>query len=97
MQKKVIRIVTHSKYTAHTTPLFQNLNILPYKSLITQSKLLIMHTIHYQTAPSSLHNLWPKNSDLNPHYQLRNNEEYSIPRVNYSFFSNSPAYSFTSL
>ena len=93
MQKKVIRIVTGSNYTAHTTPLFQSLNILPYKSLISQSRLLLMHSIHYKTAPPALLNLWPRNADINPHYQLRNNEEYSIPRVNYTFFTNSPAYS----
>ena len=56
-----------------------------------------MHTIHYQTAPSSLINIWPKNNDRNPTYELRNINDYKIPRVNYSFYTRSPAYSFPTL
>ena len=97
LQKKIIRIITNSSYAAHTTPLFHKLNILPYPSLIDHSKLIIMHSIHYQTAPSALINLWPKNNERNPTYELRNNNDYLIPRINYSFFSRSPAYSFPSL
>ena len=40
MQKKAIRIITNSSYTAHTLPLFNNLGILQYTDLITQSQQL---------------------------------------------------------
>ena len=97
LQKKIVRIITHSNYTAHTEPLFKKLNILPYRSLITYSKLTLMHSIHYKTAPSALLNIWPRNADLNPNYALRNINEYFVPRSNFSFFINSPAHSFTTI
>ncbi len=56
-----------------------------------------MHNIHYETAPASLLNLWPKNVDRNQNYNLRNNNDYQIPRANYNFYTRSPAYSFTTL
>ncbi len=97
LQKKIIRIITLSGYSSHTSPLFKNLKILQYPDLINQSKLNIMHTIHYETAPSSLLNLWPKNQIRNRNYELRNTDDYEIPRSNYAFFTRSPAYSFTKL
>ena len=97
LQKKVICIITYSQYSAHTTPLLYKLQILKYPLLIDHSKLIIMHSIHYHTAPSSLINLWPRNIDRNLMYQLINNENYKIPRANYTFFTKSPAYSLPSI
>ncbi len=97
LQKKAIRIITNSSYSAPTSQLFTKLKILPYPSLIEHSKLILMHSIHYKTAPPSLHNLWPLNIENNPAYNLRNNNDYKIPKINYSFYSRSPAYSFTQL
>jgi hypothetical protein len=34
LQKKIIRIITNSSYSAHTEPLFQKLNILPLEKVI---------------------------------------------------------------
>ena len=80
----------NSSYSAPTSPLFSKLKILPYHSLIDQSKLILMHSIHYHTASHSLHNLWALNADKNLTYNLRNNNEYKITRVNYSFYTRSP-------
>ena len=63
IQHKIIRIITHSPYRSDTAPLFTKLNIMPYHALIDHSKLIIMHSIHYNTAPESLRNLWPKNEE----------------------------------
>jgi hypothetical protein len=53
IQKKAIRIITGSTYTAHTAPLFAQLQILPYELIIKQAKLLFMHSIEYNYAPHS--------------------------------------------
>ncbi len=53
IQKKAIRIITDSTYTAHTAPLFDQLQILPYELIIKQAKLLFMHFIEYNYAPPS--------------------------------------------
>ena len=52
IQKKAIRIVTNSTYTAHTAPLFAQLQILPYELIVKQSKLLFMHSVEHNYAPN---------------------------------------------
>jgi len=93
MQKKAIRIITHSTYTASTEPLFTSLKILPFYSQITLSNLSLMHSTHHSYAPKSLLNLWPKNSLRNLAMNLRNSDDYSLPKVNHSLFKKFPAYS----
>ena len=83
IQRKIIRIITHSSYPSDTTPLFTKLNIMPYHTLIDHSKLIIMHSIHYNTAPESLRNLWPKSEDREINHSLRNANDYTIPKINY--------------
>ncbi len=61
IQKKAIRSITNSAYTAHTAPLFVQLQILPYELIVKQSKLLFMHSIEYSYAPSSFSDIWTKN------------------------------------
>ena len=94
MQKKAIRIITHSTYTANTEPLFTSLNILPLHKQITLSNLTLMHSTHNDYAPNSLLKLWPRNTNRNLTMNLRNSLDYSLPKVNYSFFKKFPAYSF---
>jgi hypothetical protein len=47
IQKKAIRIITNSAYTAHTAPLFAQLQILPYEHLIKQAKLLVPRRLYF--------------------------------------------------
>jgi hypothetical protein len=51
VQKKAIRVITHSRYNDHTAPLLINLGILPYDKITEQSKLMFMHSIEYNYAP----------------------------------------------
>ena len=97
IQRKIIRTITHSPYRSNTDHLFTKLNIMPYHALIDYSKLTIMHSIHYNYAPESLRNLWPTNLTREINHNLRNTNDYSIPRINYSFFSRSPSITFTTL
>jgi len=90
LQKKVIRIVSNSNYRAHTEPLFKQLKILPYPKLIEQSKLLFMHSVHYNYAPPIFSNVWPKNDSRNINQHLRNSEQYTIPRPKTSSFTRFP-------
>jgi hypothetical protein len=61
IQKKAIRIITRSSYTAHTEPLFAQLQILPNELILKQAKLLFMHSIEYNYAPPSFRGIWTKN------------------------------------
>ena len=45
LQRKCVRIISKSKFNAHTEPLFYSSQILPIHDLILQQKLLSMHSI----------------------------------------------------
>ncbi len=94
MQKKAIRIVTLSTYNAHTAPILAQHNLLPYKDMITQAQLHFMHSVHYNYAPPIFTGLWPRNTDRNIEHTLRNAQEYTIPRANYTLFKKTPPYTF---
>jgi len=76
-----VRTIQGSKYNSHTDPIFYSLKILPLPDLITQQILNFMHSIVYDYAPASLQREFPINQ-LNREYQLRNNEDFLIPRIN---------------
>ena len=44
LQKKIVRIITHSKYYAHTDPLFKELGLLKVKDLFAISQLKFLYT-----------------------------------------------------
>jgi hypothetical protein len=57
----ILQVYSYWQYTAHTAPLFAQLQILPYELIVKQSKLLFMHSIEYSYAPSSFSDIWTKN------------------------------------
>jgi hypothetical protein len=79
IQKKAIRIISYKIYNTHTSPLFKDLNILPFNQLLTYNKLLFMHSVIYKYSPSSFYRIWLTNRELGPTYDLRNTDELIIP------------------
>jgi hypothetical protein len=96
LQKKVIRIISNANYNAHTAPLFEQHKIMPYHTIITQASLHLMHAAHFKYAPSPFHDIWSTNADRNPDLNLRNAEDYYIPRAKLSLFQRSPLYTLPS-
>ncbi len=92
IQKKAIRIITDSTYTAHTAPLFAQLQILPYELIIKQAKLLFMHSIEYNYAPTSFLGIWTKNYIIQGDRPLRNADNYTLPNPRTELFKKSPLY-----
>jgi hypothetical protein len=80
LQKKVIRSVCNAKYTAHTEPLFKDLNILPLDKLIIFTKGMLTHSIVHKYSPPALFNQWEFNYERN-HFELQNNNDMYIPRA----------------
>jgi hypothetical protein len=93
-QKKIIRAISNSPYNSHTQDLFINLGILPCNKLILHSKLLFMHSYHHKYAPPAFSNTWTLNSVRVPDMNLRNSDEYTVPRPNLTFFTRIPLYTF---
>ncbi len=87
-RKKAIRIITDSTYTAHTAPLFAQLQILPYELNIKQAKLLFKHSIEYNYAPPSFLGIWTKNFVNQGERPLRNADNYRFQTLGPNFSKN---------
>ncbi len=86
MQKKAIRIITHSNYREHTAPLFKNLGILPFDKILEQAELTFMHSVEFNYAPIAFANTWIKNNEHNMGHNLRNENEYLLAHPRIVFF-----------
>jgi hypothetical protein len=81
-QKVAVRIIANKKYNDHTEPIFKLLSILPLTDLITSSNLKFFHSFVFNYSPISFFGTWQTvgQSRDNPNFQLRNDNEYYIPR-----------------
>jgi len=96
LQKKAIRLITGSHYTAPTKELFHRLGILPFDKIITFQKASLMHSIFYAYSPTTVVDLFPKS--LNDHeHDLRRFNNFAIPRPRNEFFKKMPPFNFPSL
>ena len=93
-QKAAIRLLTQSKYNAHTEPLFKSLNILPLNSLIKFFNLQLMQQYQQGFLPSSFNSTWITNQERRmenggrneeTRITLRNNENLFIPFARLTF------------
>ena len=80
IHKKIIRIITHSPYLEHTTPLFKNMNILKLEDI---TKLSIATYMYKNTIDASL----PSHT-----YTTRHSERLCIPTHRLSLFRHSTMY-----
>ncbi len=78
MQKKIIRIITFSTYSAHSEPLFVELKILPIKKLVLQRIALQMFKFHHGTLPFVISNLFRTNDSVHE-YNTRNKHSLRQP------------------
>ncbi len=65
----------------------------PGRLMVKQAKLLFMHSIEYDYAPTSFHNIWTKNLVNQGNRPLRNADNYSLPIPHTELFKKSPLYS----
>jgi hypothetical protein len=93
IQKKAIRIITKSKFNAHTQPLFIGNKILPFEKIIKNSKLLFMHSVYHEYAPTSFLHVWQKNNERQISQNLRNENDFALPIPRIERFKKFPIYS----
>jgi len=96
LQKKAIRILTSSRYNAHTANLFYQLKIMPFDKIIQIQKLKYMHSIVYEYAHASFSGTWTRNINRFTEHNLRNNDDFTLPAPRYENFKRYPLYSFPS-
>ena len=96
-QKNAIRIISNSKYNAHTEPLFKRLKILQLPNLIEFFKVQFMHSFKNDFLPNSFQNTWVTNRirrDNQAEIELRNDDLYAIPFARTTILSRMPLTSF---
>jgi exonuclease III len=83
-QKMAVRCIKQATYYSHSRPLFKDLNILPFESLSRYFKLKFMYEYLNNLLPRSFNNMWPRRGELNGNYNLRNNNNLTVPfsRIN---------------
>ena len=82
MQKSAVRLITNSRYNAHSEPLFKSLEILPLSDLAIFFKLKYMQSYYQKTIPALLRNTWQLNSERfigENDLQLRNASHFNLP------------------
>ena len=70
LQKRSVRIISRSKYNAHTDPLFKILNLLKLKDIFELSVLKLYFKFKHNLLPVYTSNMFTE-SIRNPHYNLR--------------------------
>ena len=96
MQKKAVRVICNEPYRAHTAPLFQAMNILQLKDLITYSKIKFMYRFFKNKQPPSFDTTWQTNYQINPNLALRNAYDFAIPPHRIELYRRSPLVTFAS-
>jgi hypothetical protein len=96
-QKQAIRILSNSKYNAHTEPLFKKLRILPFPKLCLFFKIQFMQQFTQKYLPTIFNNTWVSNSIRRAgqnHVELRNDDNLAIPFSRTITISRLPLFSF---
>ena len=90
LQKKAIRIITSSKYDAHTNLLFHQLCILKLPDLVFMQRTLFMFDFHHNNTPSAFSKFFTSLRKVhNYNTRLSSKSSYYTPaiRTNYGKFS----------
>ena len=90
LQKKAIRIISKSRYNAHTDPIFKRLRILKFDDLVKFSIYDFMHSFSNDMLPTSFHDIWAVKTTLN----LRNFLDFNVPFTRLEFSKRLPYHRF---
>ena len=92
LQKKAIRCITCSNFSAHIEPLFKQLKLLKVKDIFTQMKLKFFHKFVHGELPEKLLSLPFKPNRQTHDHNTRQSTNLFINRVNTTFAQNSLLY-----
>ena len=67
LQKKIIRVLTNSRYLAHTHDLFLANNILPFNTFVQYRVGLIMFKRNFELVPIGLKQMFVSNNSIHAH------------------------------
>ena len=67
IQKRMIRIISNSRYLDHTDPLFKKLNLLKISSIYKYSIALLMYKVEYNMIPNVMKHFFVSNTQVHSH------------------------------
>ena len=88
LQKRAMRIISHSDIHAHSTPLFCHLKILNIYDLFEFQVALFMYQCYHGLLPSSLLEYFNLNQTIHK-YQTRNASNFHFQQIRTALFRNS--------
>jgi hypothetical protein len=100
LQKKAIRILTNSKYNAHTEPLFKHLEILTVPDLISFFQYQFVHRYVNNKVPRAFEGMWVFNNERqigDNSIILRNHNQILVPLANTKTIERIPYFSLPKL
>ena len=92
LQKKAVRIITHSKYNAHTNILFKKLNLLKMQDICALQDYKFCYRFMNGSIPDYFLYLLPNNNFHN--YNTRHLTDLRLPAVRHEFARNGIKYRF---
>lgn len=78
LQKRAIRIISKSKFDAHTDPLFKELKMLKLDSIIRFHICKLMFLYSHGLLPESFDNMFPLNNEIHS-YNAKSRSCFSLP------------------
>ena len=95
--KKVIRIITLSKYNSHSEPLFKSLKLLKIKDILKLQQLKFIYKLLNKSLPKYFESMYP-NYGYNIHsYNTRSRSAVAVPRIRHAFAKQSIRYDIPTL
>src|SRR3984885_14930417 len=78
LQKRIIRIICNVPYGTHTSNLFKNLGILPFKDINKFQVGVFMFKLHTNLMPIKFNQWFTKNLDIHSHHTRSSNKYHQI-------------------
>jgi len=99
LQKKAIRIISHSRYNSHTSIVFKSLNLLKFGDICALHDLKLCYKIENRQSPeffSQFHSSIARD-DSTYHVNTRFSSNIRLPRLKHEFARNSIAYRYSQI
>ena len=95
LQKKVIRIITLSKYNSHSEPLFKSLKLLKIKDILKPQQLKFIYKLLNKSLPNNFESMYYRYYIHS--YNTRSRSDVAVPRLRHAFAKQSIRYDIPTL
>ena len=93
LQKRAVRLITNSRYNAHTDPLFRQLKLLKIKDIMMVHDLKFCFKYMNNLLPAYFYTIFETNDELHSH-NTRQHGDFRLPAVRHDFARLSIRYRF---